>query len=152
MVIAIVPTCSNEWNAMTLGDRRSWTTINVIHLHIIVVRGTCITYTMANILHVLRTNEKLLQNDTFLHSIKFNIYVRIKIMRFDYSQFKINIVRHMTGGGGCRVAPLPILHNMLFSEEKILENILSHLTRNQSWPNLQNGGHFDWHVTWKSLS
>ena len=37
----------------------------------------------------------------------------------------------------------PILRNMFFPEENILENISSHVTRNQSWPNLLNGGHFD---------
>ena len=39
--------------------------------------------------------------------------------------------------------PPPILLNMFFPEEDILGNILSHVTRNQNWTKLQNGGYFD---------
>ena len=40
------------------------------------------------------------------------------------------IVRHMAGGKGA--PPLSILRNMFFSEEDILENILSRVTQNLS--------------------
>ena len=54
---------------------------------------------------------------------------------------KLIIVRYMAG---VKVhPPPPNFWNMFFPEEDILEKILSHVTRNQNWPNLQNGGHFD---------